>query len=135
MDHIQGMLKTHPRSSNIDLSLLSQAASELVGCAQTCTACADACLGEDQVQNLRRCIRTCLDCADVCVAAGSLISRQTESDPKLIRSQLEACVVACRVCAEECERHASHHEHCRICGESCRRCEQACDQLTRVIVA
>ena len=31
--------------------------------------------------------------------------------------------------AEECEKHAGMHEHCRICAEACRRCEQACDQL------
>lgn len=135
MDSIQGMLKTHPQPGRIAPSLLAPAANELFDCSQACTACADACLGEDQVRDLRRCIRTCLDCADVCVATGSLVSRQTESDPKLIRSQLEACVAACRVCAEECQRHASRHEHCRICGESCRRCEQACDQLTGAIAA
>jgi hypothetical protein len=135
MDSIQGMLKTHPQPGRIDPSLLAPAANELFDCAQACTACADACLGEDQVPNLRRCIRTCLDCADICMTTGRLVARQTETDAKLVRSQLEACVTACRICAEECERHAAHHEHCRICGESCRRCEQACDQLTGAIAA
>jgi hypothetical protein len=40
-----------------------------------------------------------------------------------------ACVVACRACAEECDFHASHHDHCRVCAEVCRRCEQACGEL------
>ena len=44
----------------------------------------------------------------------------------IIQSVLRACEEACRLCAEECDRHASMHEHCRICAESCRRCEQAC---------
>jgi hypothetical protein len=135
MNSIQDMLKTHPHPGKIDPSLLSPAANELFACAQACTACADACLGEDRVRDLRRCIRTCLDCADICAITGRLVSRQTESDAKLVRGQLEACVAACRICAEECERHASYHEHCRICGQACRRCEQACNQLTGIMAA
>jgi hypothetical protein len=38
-------------------------------------------------------------------------------------------VTVCRACAEECECHARHHEHCRLCAEECRRCERACDDL------
>jgi hypothetical protein len=37
--------------------------------------------------------------------------------------------VVCRACAVECERHAAHHDHCRVCAEVCRRCEQACGDL------
>ena len=43
-----------------------------------------------------------------------------------IRKLLEACATACRLCGEECERHASKHEHCRVCAESCRQCEKVC---------
>jgi hypothetical protein len=39
---------------------------------------------------------------------------------------LESCAMACRVCAEDCERHAGLHDHCRICAEACRDCEEAC---------
>ena len=63
-------------------------------------------------------------CADLCDTTGRLISRQ--ENPDLARAILQACILACRLCAEECERHASMHEHCRVCAESCRRCEQAC---------
>lgn len=48
-----------------------------------------------------------------------------------MRSVLQAFGTACRLCAEECERHASHHEHCRTCAESCRRYEQACQEAVR----
>ena len=33
---------------------------------------------------------------------------------------------ACRLCAQECDDHASRHEHCRVCAEACRACERAC---------
>ncbi len=104
-------------------------------CALTCTSCADACLAEEQVQELVRCIRLNLDCADVCNATGSVLTRQTSPDPGLARNMLEACAEACRVCAQECERHARHHEHCRVCAEACRRCEQVCQDLRSSIGA
>jgi hypothetical protein len=47
----------------------------------------------------------------------------------VLRASVEACATACRVCGDECDRHASHHEHCRLCAESCRRCEEACRAL------
>jgi hypothetical protein len=44
-------------------------------------------------------------------------------------AMIRACAAACLACAEECDRHAAHHEHCRVCAEVCRRCKQACDDL------
>jgi hypothetical protein len=76
-----------------------------------------------------RCIRLCLDCADSCGATGRIVARQTEPDLGVVRAAVEACVVACGACRVECERHAAHHEHCRICAEVCARCEQACNDL------
>ena len=46
---------------------------------------------------------------------------------------VEACAVACLACAEECDRHAAHHEHCRVCAVVCRLCKQACDDLVAAI--
>jgi hypothetical protein len=43
--------------------------------------------------------------------------------------------VACRACADECEKHAAHHEHCRLCAEVCRRCDQACRELVAAIAS
>jgi hypothetical protein len=41
--------------------------------------------------------------------------------------------VACLACAEECDRHAAHHEHCRVCAVVCRLCKQACDDVVVAI--
>jgi hypothetical protein len=75
---------------------------------------------------LARCIRLNLDCADVCIAMGRVLSRQQHADGRVIRSQLEACLVASQVCGDECARHASQHAHCRVCAEACRTCARAC---------
>jgi hypothetical protein len=124
---VSEMLRTHPKGSAEEA--LARCVEECFACAAICTACADACLGEQTVANLVRCIRTDLDCADICAATGSILARQTERDAEIVRSLLQSCVVACRRCAEECEAHAEHHEHCRICAEACRRCEQACANM------
>lgn len=129
MQTVSKMLETHPAELQLDVDALSRCVSECFACAQSCTSCADACLGEGEVQELVRCIRLNLDCADVCSATGRVLTRQTAFEPELARTMLEACARACRACAEECERHAGHHEHCRVCAEECRRCEQACDEL------
>lgn len=99
--------------------------------AQTCTSCADACLAEPDVQDLRQCIRLNLDCADVCNTTGRLATRRTGSDEELIRRMLDVCATICRLCGEECARHA--HEHCRICAEACQRCMQACQEASGTI--
>jgi hypothetical protein len=133
MNHVQQMLSTHPRPQQVDMAALTECIQACYDCAQTCTACADACLGEDTVQQLVRCIRLNLDCFDACVTTGNQLSRQTEPEWSLLRKQLEACAEACRVCAEECGRHAQHHEHCRVCADSCRRCEEACNRLLQAV--
>lgn len=133
--HVQEMIRTHPHVQGNANEALIRCVEECYDCAQSCTACADACLGEQSVQQLTQCIRLNLDCADVCAATGALATRRTGSDEEIIRLMLQACEAACRVCGEECERHAGDHEHCRTCAESCRRCQQACQEAARSMAA
>ena len=129
METVKAMLETYPRDFNVDADVLARCIDECYACAETCTLCADDCLSEQNVQSLVKCIRLNLDCADVCTAAGRVTARQTDYDANVTRTVVEACAQACASCGDECERHASHHEHCRICAEACRRCEQACRDL------
>jgi hypothetical protein len=126
---VQEMIRTNPHSPSVSSDELLRCIDECVDCAATCTSCADACLGEEDVAELVRCIRLCLDCADMCEAAGRILIRQTSPDLDVLRATVEACATACRACGDECDRHAAHHEHCRVCAEVCRRCEQACNDL------
>ena len=126
---VQAILESHPRPPIADAAKVASCIDECAVCAVTCTICADACLAEDDVRAMERCVRLCLDCSDACVATGRIVSRQTAPDAAIQRTALEACLTACRACAEECERHAPHHEHCRLCAEECRRCERACEEL------
>src|SRR3954452_1801782 len=129
------MLEAHPWPAQLDRDLLAPCIDECLACLQTCTACADADLAESDVAEMRPGLRLCLDCADVCDATLRLLSRQTDYVASAARAQVASCWELCSICARECERHADHHEHCRICGEACRRCEQACSALLDAIGA
>lgn len=129
MTHVK-MLESHPQDlRGIDQEKLAECIAACFECAQVCTACADACLAEEMVAELALCIRTDLDCADVSAATGRVLTRRTAFDADTARALLEACATACATCADECERHAGMHDHCRICAEVCRRCEEACRAL------
>jgi Domain of Unknown Function (DUF326) len=128
------MLDTYPREFKLDRELLVRCIDACSDCAEACTQCADDCLSERNVQQLVKCIRLNLDCADVCATTGRVVSRQTEYDANVTRAVLEACIVTCRSCGDECQRHAEHGmEHCEVCAEECRRCEQACRALLEAI--
>ena len=131
MKPIEMMLRSHPRTDDQRFVVeYAETLGALGACANTCTSCADACLGEpEHFEQLRRCIRTNLDCADVCTATLRVLTRQTETPNELVHAQLHACIVACQLCADECETHGEAHDHCRICAETCRHCQERCNFL------
>jgi hypothetical protein len=126
---IKEMAHAHPGGAFGFDEILLACIEECLACFQACSACADACLAEPDVADLMKCIRTDLDCSDVCASTVNVLTRRTEWNSAVMRAVVEACLVSCLTCAEECERHALHHEHCRIAAEVCSRCERACRQL------
>jgi Domain of Unknown Function (DUF326) len=123
---VREIIDAHPAAAMLDRDVLVRCVDQCLECSAACTGCADASLAEEDVAEMRRCIRLCLDCADVCAATARAVGRQTEADLGATRAIVEACATVCGVSGDECERHAAHHEHCRICAETCRRCEQIC---------
>lgn len=108
---------------------LTRAITTTLGCVQTCNACAAACLRESDVDSMRSCIATDLDCAAICETTAGVLARFDGTMRPDVRALLEACIVACKTCADECATHAAHHEHCRVCADACRQCEDACRDL------
>lgn len=125
----RAMMDRYPADINLDRGLLAHCVDACFACAQACTACADACLSEKHVQDMTKCIRTDLDCADICDATGRVLSRHTGYDANLSRAIVQACIQACKTCADECEKHGNRHEHCKLCAEACRYCAQKCQDL------
>ena len=137
MSYAQEILAASPsRVPGVPVETLAAAVTALFDCSQAATTCADACLGEREPQRLdalARCIRLDLHCADMTVTTGRLLSRQEQ--PALARAVVAACILSCRLCGEECEKHAAHMAHCRVCAAACRRCEAACQAVLATLPA
>lgn len=130
MSVVEQMLDTRSGRRGDGVEEKVRACIEACGaCAQACVLCADSCLAERAVADLVACVRLDLDCADVCESTQRVLSRRTGEDDTLVRTLVKACAEACRLCGEECDRHAARHEHCWVCAEACRRCECACREL------
>lgn len=127
------LLQTHPKSPTIREDLLTTCINACFECVQTCTTCADACLGEDSDTHFTNCIRTCLDCADTCDATGRILSRLGRPAPARIRPQVQACALACQTCEDLCQKHADGHKHCQVCAEACRQCREVCETVVKAL--
>ena len=119
---ITDMIREHPDVGDDFNPELAKAVKHAMYCAAICNSCADACSAERM--DMAACIRKCMDCSDICQAVSRVVARRTDGNVPIIKSLLEACIVACRTCAEECERHA--HAHCRRCAQICRECADDC---------
>jgi hypothetical protein len=119
---IKEMIREHPDVQGDFNEALAQAVKHAMYCAAICNACADADSAEDM--DMRRCVRLCSDCADVCTATYRVATRRTDHNVEVIRSMLETCILACEICAAECDKH--DHAHCQRCAKMCRECADDC---------
>jgi hypothetical protein len=97
---------------------------ELTACAVACNICFDACLDQQELNNLTLCIRLNRDCADICLTTVGYISRGSRQLTHLLR----ACEEIAEACAAECAKH--NYEHCQVCEKACRSCADACRSVT-----
>ncbi|GAA5059961.1 four-helix bundle copper-binding protein [Erythrobacter westpacificensis] len=119
---IREMIKEHPQVGSDYNEQLGEAVKHAMYCAAICNSCADACNAEEG--DMSECIRKCLDCSDICHAVSRVAARRTHGNTVVIKSLLEACIIACKVCAEECAKH--DNPHCRRCEKMCRECMEDC---------
>ena len=122
---IEHMLSSTPNRASVDGETLAACLRACAECEIACRSCADACLGEPEIDPLRRCIRLNLDCAALCAATIDIASRTYAVDAAFLTAELELCARICEMCATECEKH-QHHEHCKVCAGACRGCADAC---------
>jgi hypothetical protein len=107
----------------------ARAIQTCLACVETCTACSAACLRESDLTMMADCIRTDLDCADLCDTTARVLARANAAELGMTKALLQACLMACESCGSECRKHASHHDHCRVCAEACAECADACRNL------
>ncbi len=129
MSYVRDMIFSHPKFvSEPKKDLLIGCIEACMDTAQSCTSCADACLGENDAEAMRPLIRLANDCADICSATVKVLSRLNDPNWEVLRSQVQACIASVRQCGALSAEHGRHHEHSRINAESCRACETACGE-------
>jgi len=124
--HVEELIEENPSGPAFDADALAHAIKACFACEESCSSCADACLGEESPADMARCIRLDLICADVCGATGRALSRQG-TPTGAVTHLLQACRSIAELCAAECGRH--EHEHCQLCADACRACVEACSAL------
>ena len=131
---IREIIVAHPQGvSEPKRDALVHAIQSCFDCGHVCVACADACLAEDNVQELRSVIRATNDTADICLATAKMLTRLTAPPWNILKAQVQSCIQAVRDTGDLCQEHARMHEHCRICLESCRACESGTKEYTEII--
>jgi|GEM_PF-2964738 len=124
------IIDVHPTGFGvIDRKKLDAAIGLSQQASQAASICADACLNEGMIKDMRECVRACLDCADVVDAAVRALSRHAGWRESAAPAILGAAVAVLGVCAHETARHASMHMHARLTSEICRKAERACTEL------
>jgi hypothetical protein len=117
--------------ATLDLRALAAAVDALEEVERVSTICAaEMVAGHHDVCDA---VRADLDAVDVTHATRLVLTRG--GDAALTRPLLEAAVLACERSGAECERHARHYPHCRICARVSRRAVEACRALLAVLDA
>ncbi|MFI7480987.1 four-helix bundle copper-binding protein [Kocuria sp. M1R5S2] len=136
MNAVHRALMAHPLAPEVSREERSAEAECIRACIETAESCligADACVEEDAVAELRECLRAQQDCAALCTATAEVLARrgfpESGGGSAVLRSLLETCREAARVCGHACDEHAEAYEHCAVSAEAARRCEQACAEL------
>ena len=87
-------MQTLPQVKDRADAVLTLCIEECYASAKACAACADACLDEGAVRQLRQCIRLSLFCANVCTATAQAASGGRHSSVELVVRMLDACAAA-----------------------------------------
>lgn len=127
MQELEAVIAGSSALDNVHIKSLTHCIEMCLQCAASCTACADECLDEPDIAQLRRCIRLNVDCADVCAMLARLLSRRGDPDLTTLRSCLEAATTICSATALESQKHASDYEYCKLNAELCLACARECD--------
>ena len=126
---IKEMIQDHPQVGDDYNEALGEAVKHAMYCAAIANSCVDACNAESM--DMSECIRKCSDTSDLCTALYRVGSRRTHGNTVVIKSLLEATIIACKVSHEECAKHDS--AHCRRCARMCREtfedCVKALDEM------
>jgi Cys-rich four helix bundle protein (predicted Tat secretion target) len=96
-------------------------------CIQKGQACLNHCftlLGQGE-KEMAACAASVNQMLAMCAALQQLAS----ANSKYLAAQAKVVMEVCKDCQEECKKHASKHEECKLCGEACAVCYKECQKV------
>ncbi len=100
-----------------------------VSAARESSARVEFCLQNSCLSDLAGCVDAATRCADICQAVGWAVTRRADQPTGWLRHLLVACALACERCLDGCSPHPRGRRHLRAWERACRRCEEACHDL------
>jgi hypothetical protein len=96
----------------------------LMNCAAACENCVSVCINDGKPLS---CCHICLDCADICMT----LFRLEAHNSTFLKAMYKICADICDACANECEKHADYHPHCKASMYASRDCAEMCRALSQ----
>ena len=127
MQDLESVIAGSSSLESVHIKSLAHCIEMCLQTAASCTACADECLDEPDIANMRRCIRLNLDCADIVGLLARLLSRRGDPELTTLRTYLEAATSICGAAAAESAKHGADYEYCKLNAENCMDCARECD--------
>ncbi|PJJ70617.1 hypothetical protein CLV46_0139 [Diaminobutyricimonas aerilata] len=109
----------------MDMDMMQRCMETLTAAEQACVMCADG----DAEAGMAMCASMCMNCADVSSAMMRMMLRPSGFEMQSMMAMMQATMTMMTACAEECEKHADMHEHCKLCAQACRTAAEAMDDM------
>ncbi len=77
--------------------------------------------------SLKDCYKTVSATIPLCEALVTFAA----ADAARLKDLAKLCIDVCQDCADECKKHAKHHNECKECEVACAECIKDCKELTR----
>jgi hypothetical protein len=124
-DQMMSMMSTESMGMAMDMKLMQECIEACSAAEQAALMCADAGSNGDMGRMLSMCANT----ADMTNTMMRMMMRPMGYDAASMMGMLEATMMMCRACADECMMHAEMSDHCRMCAEVCTNAVAACEAL------
>lgn len=128
MDMTMQMMEMQTAESSMpgmDMKLMAECIEACSACEQACTMCASCMMGDGTAIHMEMCMNT----ADMCNTMMRMMLRPSGMMMDSMVRMLDATMMQCRMCADECMKHADMHEDCRVCAEACSQAAMACEKM------
>lgn len=105
-------------------SAVSKLALEAADCAVKGELCLSHCIELLSTGDtaLGDCAKLTIEMIAICKATATMATVNSKN----LKTTAKLAAEICSACAEECKKHAEHHETCKVCMDACLSCAKAC---------